>query len=74
MNMHIPLSNNSILFSKMAKFIDKCYLLKTLNSLINLQLDVLGLEETVTKKIWRAKRQMKLSHLSFLSFSDIPVR
>ena len=31
-----------------------CYLLKTLNSLINLQLDVLGLEETVTKKIWRA--------------------
>lgn len=58
----------------MAKFIDKCYLLKTLNSLINLQLDVLGLEETVTKKIWRAKRQMKLSHLSFLSFSDIPVR
>lgn len=34
----------------MAKFIDKCYLLKTLNSLINLQLDVLGLEETVTKR------------------------
>ena len=27
-----------------------CYLLKTLNSLINLQLDVLGLEETVTKR------------------------
>ena len=60
MNMHIPLSNSfEQLYTtqqngdkKKQIYRQECFIfLKTLNSFINLQLDVLGLEETVTKKI-----------------------
>lgn len=57
MNMHINTFEQLYIIQqngdkKKQIYRQECFIfLKTLNSFINLQLDVLGLEETVTKKI-----------------------
>lgn len=57
MNMHINTFEQLYIIQqngdkKKQIYQQECFIfLKTLNSFINLQLDVLGLEETVTKKI-----------------------